>query len=51
MAADVKVVRDIILIVCNFFRLSELTARPAACESARLYLDELQKVPSHVEII
>ncbi|AQK54690.1 Heat shock protein 17 [Zea mays] len=26
------------------FRLSELKARPAACENARLYLDELQKI-------
>jgi len=26
------------------FRLSELKARPAACENARLYLSELQKV-------
>ncbi|KAG0495580.1 hypothetical protein HPP92_000271 [Vanilla planifolia] len=27
-----------------FFRLNELTARPAAFESSRLYLDELQKI-------
>nr|CAD1838264.1 unnamed protein product [Ananas comosus var. bracteatus] len=32
-----------------FFRLSELTARPTACEHARTYLSELQKIVSNWE--
>jgi len=31
------------------FRLSELKARPAACENARLYLSELQKIVKNWE--
>ncbi|XP_073000224.1 heat shock 70 kDa protein 17 [Typha latifolia] len=32
-----------------FFRLSELKARPTACEDARMYLDELQKIVTNWE--
>lgn len=32
-------------------RLSELSTRPIACEHARTYLDELQKVCSRIGII
>ncbi|KAH7658646.1 Heat shock protein 70 family protein [Dioscorea alata] len=32
-----------------FFRLSELKERPVACEYARIYLDELQKIVSNWE--
>ncbi|CAL9771069.1 unnamed protein product [Musa acuminata subsp. burmannicoides] len=33
-----------------FFRLNELTARPLACEHARLYLNDLQKIVNNWEM-
>ncbi|RLN08109.1 heat shock 70 kDa protein 17 [Panicum miliaceum] len=41
---QLKAIGDLIL-----FRLSELKARPAACENARLYLSELQKIVKNWE--